>query len=128
MGQSRYGRGLRSRRHRGLLAKMAKRSAKKRNRVKGVASRGFFRRRKWIWIVLLVLLLIPVMQVAVLRFVNPPRTLPMLLEQMSSGGTKVTLRYHWIPLSQIPEMFLPRKSFATRFSNHILRGCFTCTC
>jgi hypothetical protein len=35
-----------------------------RNRVKGVASRGFFRRWKWIWIPLLVLLLIPAMQVA----------------------------------------------------------------
>jgi hypothetical protein len=64
-------------RHRSLLAKMPKPKTKKRNRVKGVASRGFFRRWKWIWIVLLVLLIIPAMQVAVVRFVNPPRTLPM---------------------------------------------------
>jgi len=75
-------------------------------RVKGFASRGFFRRRKWIWIVLAVLLLIPAMQVAVVRFVDPPRTLPMLLEQMSSSGSKPPLRYRWIPLPQIPEMFL----------------------
>jgi monofunctional biosynthetic peptidoglycan transglycosylase len=88
---------------------MAKTTAKKRNRVKGVASRGFFRRRKWIWIPLLVLLLIPAMQVAVVRFLNPPRTLPMLLEQdatMFSRAPKPPLRYRWIPLAQIPEMFL----------------------
>jgi monofunctional glycosyltransferase len=105
--------GLRSWRRHSLLARMPKTNAKKRrvrvNRVKGSASRGFFRRRKWIWILLLVLLLIPAMQVAVVRFVNPPRTLPMLLEQdsaMFSRGPKVPLRYRWIPLPQIPEMFL----------------------
>ena len=75
-------------------------------RVKRVASRGFFRRWKWIWIVLLVLLLIPAMQVAVVRFVDPPRTLPMWIEQVSSSGPRVPLRYRWIPLAQIPEMFL----------------------
>jgi membrane peptidoglycan carboxypeptidase len=79
---------------------------KPRNRVKGVASRGFFRRGKWIWIVLLVLLLIPAMQVAVVRFVDPPRTLPMWIDQVSSSGTKAQLRNRWIPLAQIPEMFL----------------------
>jgi hypothetical protein len=46
---------------------MQKVNSKKRGgrvtRVKGVASRGFFRRWRWIWIVLLVLLLIPAMQV-----------------------------------------------------------------
>lgn len=79
---------------------MAKTNAKKRRvRAKGSASRG--RWKRWTLIVLVVLLLIPAMQVAVVRFVNPPRTLPMLLEQ---GGTP--LRYRWIPLSQIPEMFL----------------------
>jgi nitrate reductase NapE component len=67
--------GLRSGCRRDLLATMPKTKTKKRNRVKGSASRGFFRRRKWIWIVLLVLLLIPAMQVAVVRFVDPPRTL-----------------------------------------------------
>jgi len=88
---------------------MAKPNVKKRraNRVKGLASRG--RGKKWILIPLLVLLLIPAMQVAVVRFVNPPLTLPMLIEQ---GGTafssapKTPLRYRWIPLPQIPEMFL----------------------
>jgi hypothetical protein len=36
-----------------------------------------------IWIVLLFLLLMPAMQVGVVRFLNPPRTLPMMLEQVS---------------------------------------------
>jgi monofunctional biosynthetic peptidoglycan transglycosylase len=85
---------------------MPKPTAKKRNRAKGVASRGRWRRWKWVWIPAVVLLLIPAMQVAVVRFVDPPRTLPMWIEQMSSGGEKAPLRYHWIPLAQIPEMFL----------------------
>ena len=73
---------------------------KRRVRVKGVASRG--RGKKWILILLVVLLLIPAMQVAVVRFVNPPTTLPMLIDQ--AGGTP--LLYRWIDLPQIPEMFL----------------------
>jgi monofunctional biosynthetic peptidoglycan transglycosylase len=84
---------------------MAKPKTKKRNRVKG-ASRGFFRRRIWIWITLVILLIIPAVQVAVVRFVDPPRTLPMWIEQVSSSGPKAPLRYRWIPLSQIPEVFL----------------------
>ncbi|HMG04165.1 MAG TPA: monofunctional biosynthetic peptidoglycan transglycosylase [Chthoniobacterales bacterium] len=73
-------------------------------RVKGAASRG--RWKRWVLIPLVVLLLIPAMQVAAVRFVNPPRTLPMWIEQASSSAPKVPLRYRWIPLSQIPEMFL----------------------
>jgi monofunctional biosynthetic peptidoglycan transglycosylase len=84
---------------------MPKTNARKR-RVKGSASRGFFRRGKWIWIVLVVLLLIPAIQVAAMRFVNPPRTLPMLIHQMSSTAPKSPLRYRWIDLPQIPEIFL----------------------
>jgi monofunctional biosynthetic peptidoglycan transglycosylase len=86
------------------------------NRVKGSASRGrtraksasrgFFGRWKWIWIPLLVLLLTPAMQVGIVRFINPPRTVPMWIEQVSSTGAKSPLRYRWIPLAQIPEMFL----------------------
>jgi monofunctional biosynthetic peptidoglycan transglycosylase len=83
-----------------------KTKTKRRNRVKGVALCGFFRRSKWIWVVLVALLLIPAMQVAVVRFVDPPRTLPMLIEQVSSSGSKAPFRYRWIPLAQIPEMFL----------------------
>jgi len=79
---------------------MSKPKTKKR-RVKGVASRG--RGKKWILVVIVVLMLIPAMQVMVVRFVNPPRTLPMWIEQLSS---KLPLRYRWIDLPQIPEMFL----------------------
>ena len=83
---------------------------KPRTRVKGVPSRhgeSVQRRtrgrwKKWILIGLAVLLLIPAMQVAVVRFVNPPVTLPMLIER--AGGTP--LLYRWIDLPQIPEMFL----------------------
>jgi len=76
------------------------------NRVKGFASRGL---RKWILVLLVALLLIPAMQVAVVRFINPPRTLPMLIEQgsaMFSKAPKAPLLYRWIDLSQMPEMFL----------------------
>ncbi|MGI8431199.1 MAG: transglycosylase domain-containing protein, partial [Chthoniobacterales bacterium] len=64
---------------------------------------------KWCLLVLAALFLIPALQVAVVRFVNPPRTLPMLLEegdQMFSSGAKVPLRYRWIDLEQMPEIFL----------------------
>ena len=76
-------------------------------RVKGSASRGDG--KKWILILLVVLLLIPAMQVAVVRFVNPPLTLPMLIDQgsaMFSRAPKSPLLYRWIDLPQIPEMFL----------------------
>ena len=58
---------------------------------------------------LVVLLLIPAMQAAVVRFINPPVTLPMLIDQgsaMFSRAPKPPLRYRWIGLPQIPEMFL----------------------
>jgi monofunctional biosynthetic peptidoglycan transglycosylase len=69
---------------------------------KRLRPRGFFGRWKWVLVVLVVLLLIPAMQVAAVRFVDPPRTLPMWIDQ--AGGTP--LLYRWIPLPQIPEMFL----------------------
>jgi monofunctional glycosyltransferase len=92
--------------HHSLLATMPKPNSKKRNRVKGSASRGRGRRWKWIWVTLVILLLIPAMQVGAVRFVNPPRTLPMWIDQMSTSAPKAPLRYRWIPLAQIPEMFL----------------------
>jgi monofunctional glycosyltransferase len=95
---------------------MVKLTTKKRNRAKGVTSRhgesvlrrtrGRRKRWKWVWITVLILLLIPAIQVAVVRFVDPPRTLPMWIEQVTSSGAKGQLRYRWIPLAQIPEMFL----------------------
>jgi monofunctional glycosyltransferase len=90
----------------GLLAKMPAPKAKKR-REKGFAPRGLG--KKWMLILLVAFLLIPAMQVAVVRFINPPRTLPMLINQsgaMFSRAPKDPLRYHWIALPQIPEMFL----------------------
>src|SRR6266480_3848667 len=105
--------GLRLGRHRSLLAKMPtpkpRRTLRPRGgtRVKGFASRG--RGKRWILVLLVVLLLIPAMQVAAVRFINPPLTLPMLIEQGGatfSKAPKPPLRYRWIALPQIPEMFL----------------------
>jgi monofunctional glycosyltransferase len=79
-------------------------------RVKGSASRGLTRTWKKRGLLFLVLmLLIPGMQVAVVRFINPPLTLPMLIDQgsaMFSSAQKRPLLYRWIGLPQIPEMFL----------------------
>jgi monofunctional glycosyltransferase len=99
--------GLRSGRHRGLLARMPE--SKPRKPRKRLRPRGFFGRWKWVLIPVLALLLIPAMQVAVVRFVNPPLTLPMLIDRgsaMLSSAPKRPLLYHWISLSQIPKMFL----------------------
>ncbi len=66
-------------------------------------------RWKWVLIVLVLLLLVPGLQVALVRFVNPPRTLPMLLEQgdgLFARGTRSPLRYRWVDLGQMPTMFL----------------------
>jgi monofunctional biosynthetic peptidoglycan transglycosylase len=76
---------------------------------KRLRPRGFLGRWKWILIPILVLLLIPPLQVAVVRFINPPMTLPMLIEKagaMFSSRPKRPLLYHWIDLPQIPKMFL----------------------
>ena len=76
---------------------------------KRLRPRGFFGRWKWVLIPVLVLLFIPAMQVVVVRFVNPPLTLPMLIEQggaMFSSAPQRPLLYRWIALPQIPEMFL----------------------
>src|SRR5215470_19177555 len=65
--------------------------------------------KKWLLILLVAFLLIPAMQVSVVRFINPPLTLPMLIDRgstMFSSAPKRPLLYHWIGLPQIPEMFL----------------------
>jgi monofunctional glycosyltransferase len=62
------------------------------------------RRWKWILLLLVVLLLIPAMQVAVVRFINPPLTLPMLLDQgdaMFSRAPKPPLLYRWTDLPHL---------------------------
>lgn len=66
-------------------------------------------RWKGLLILIALLLLIPGLQVALVRFINPPRTLPMLLEQGGSVFSRkapAPLRYQWIDLEQMPEMFL----------------------
>jgi monofunctional glycosyltransferase len=76
---------------------------------KRLRPRGFLGRWKWVLIPMMVLLLIPAMQVAVVRFIHPPLTLPMLIDQgsaMFSRAPKRPLRYRWVALPQIPEMFL----------------------
>ena len=103
--------GLRSGRHRSLLAKMAKATTNLKGSPHAVPAkrRCLTRSSEAVEMdldLLVVLLLIPAMQVAVVRFVNPPVTLPMLIEQVSSSGAKAPLRYRWIDLPQIPEMFL----------------------
>jgi len=55
------------------------------------------------------LLLVPPVEVAIVRFIDPPRTRPMILSQLSAAFSRSPappLRYHWIDLPQIPEMFL----------------------
>src|SRR2546423_1881997 len=100
---------------------------------KRLRPRGFFRRSKWVLIPVVALLLIPATQVAVVRFINPPLTLPMLIDQgsaMFSSAPKRPLRYHWIALPQIPEMFLkhlwisedPRKKLRFTRSDHSTIG------
>ncbi len=56
-----------------------------------------------------VLLLIPPTEVAVVRFIDPPVTAPMVFHQLGaflSRGPRPPLRYRWIDLPQISEMFL----------------------
>ena len=89
--------GLRSGRHRSLLAKMPTPKPKKR-RVKGFASRGLG--KKWILVLLVVLLLIPAMQVAVVRFINPPLTLPMLINQSGAMFSRAPKRSAPLPLDR----------------------------
>src|SRR3954454_20337071 len=55
------------------------------------------------------LLLIPPIEVALVGFINPPRTRPMVFHQVGtwfSRGPQAPLRYQWVGLPQIPEMFL----------------------
>ena len=69
----------------------------------------FTRIPKWIPILGLLLLLIPAIEVALVRFINPPRTLPMIIENagaLVSTASKPPLLYRWIDLRQIPEIFL----------------------
>ena len=68
-------------------------------------------RRTWASFLIVVgaLLVIPPIEVALVRFIDPPRTRPMVFERIAaffSPGKAPPLRYHWIDLPQVPEMFL----------------------
>src|SRR5206468_2041575 len=114
--------GLRSGRHRSLLAKMPTPKPRKKLRprgpagVKRSASRG--RGKKWTLILLVVLLLIPAMQVAVVRFINPPLTLPMLIDQGRSWIRKGLESYYTIWM----EALLPKRRILELYANVIEMG------
>lgn len=64
------------------------------------------------------LLLIRPIEVALVGFINPPRTRPMVFHQVGglfSRAPQAALRYEWAGLRQIPEMFggLPRGASAS---------------
>ena len=66
---------------------------------------------RWQAVLLVVgaLLLIPPIEIALVRFIDPPRTRPMVFHQVGaffSRGQSAALRYHWVDLPQIPQMFL----------------------
>ncbi len=74
----------------------------------GAKKRKSTRVWKWILALLAALFLLPPVQVAAVRFIHPPRTLPMLIEQGTAAFSKQNppLLYRWIDLPQIPAMFL----------------------
>ena len=60
-------------------------------------------------LVLGALLLIPPLEVMLVRFIDPPRTRPMMFYKMGaffSRDPDAPLRYRWVDLPQVPEMFL----------------------
>ena len=55
------------------------------------------------------LLLIPPIEVALVRFINPPRTRPLVFYRVGAVFSRTAdapPRYDWVPLPQIPQMFL----------------------
>lgn len=64
---------------------------------------------RWVLIVLGCVLLIPPIEVALLRWIDPPCTLPMLIHRSSTMFSKAEgapLLYRWIDLPRIPGTFL----------------------
>lgn len=60
-------------------------------------------------LVLIALVLIPPIEVAAVRFVNPPRTRPMVFHEIAaffSHGPHAPLHYEWVDLAKVPEMLL----------------------
>ena len=67
------------------------------------------RRAKWVPIAFVALLLIPPLEVMLVRFIDPPRTRPMLVHEaraLFSRAQASPLRYRWIDLREVPEMHL----------------------
>jgi monofunctional biosynthetic peptidoglycan transglycosylase len=64
---------------------------------------------RWILIALGVLLLMPPVEVLAVRFIDPPRTRPMLLHQIGGALSRASSRpllYRWVDLPRVPETFL----------------------
>ncbi len=83
------------------------------------------RRRWWIWFagVILLLAIVPVVQIVLVRFFDPPITPLMLLRQAEarwSGQHSRERHYTWRPLAQIPHDFLKSVFIAEdqRFFQH----------
>jgi monofunctional biosynthetic peptidoglycan transglycosylase len=67
--------------------------------------------RWWRWLIFTVLILaaLPIIEVAAVRFLDPPVTPLMLLRPLESrtdGRTAPARRYAWLPLAQMPREFL----------------------
>jgi monofunctional biosynthetic peptidoglycan transglycosylase len=65
-------------------------------------------RRWWLWLGLaaLVLATAPILEVAAIRFLDPPITPLMLLRQAETGGSAARRQYFWQPLEKMPRDFL----------------------
>jgi len=64
---------------------------------------------KCIVICICVLLLIPVIEVACVRFINPPATVPMMLHRLRavfSHSPQSKIQYEYVSLNKIPVMFI----------------------
>ncbi|HEY8902694.1 MAG TPA: monofunctional biosynthetic peptidoglycan transglycosylase [Chthoniobacterales bacterium] len=73
-----------------------------RNSLKPARSRHWLR---WILLGLVVLLLLPVAEVAAVKFINPPITPEMVRFKLCPGDQAARargLRYEWIPLQEVP--------------------------
>jgi monofunctional biosynthetic peptidoglycan transglycosylase len=67
--------------------------------------------RWWRWVVFIILILavIPIIEVAAMRFVDPPITPLMLLRPLEArfaGKPSPTRQYTWLPMARIPRDFL----------------------
>ena len=75
------------------------------------AARSPTRRRWWLWVlgIALAFAIVPIIQVALVRFIDPPITPLMLLRSAEAHWEKRPLperQYQWLPLERIPPDFL----------------------